>query len=195
MWALALCSLTAGAFAQDHVTPAAWSGPVLPFTLGRLAGAVGGLLLMAQLVLAARPRSLERRFGMDGLLRAHAANGVLLLAVVGLHVVLLLAGGAAVTGLHVAPYAVQLATQSTPMLAASAGLAALGVLWVSTASRRLRRRRRGLWHALHLLGYAAIALIVPHQVLTGAEFVGRPLLAAAWLTSWVAALGWLPWNA
>jgi ferredoxin-NADP reductase len=188
-WALALCSLTGGAFAQDHVAPAAWSSPALLLTLGRLAGTVAGLALMAQLVLAARPRPLERRFGIDGLLRVHAANGVLLLAAVGLHIALLVAGGAAITGLDAAPYAVQLGTQSAPLLSASAGLAALGVLWVSTAWRSLRRGRRDLWHALHLLGYAAIALIVPHQVLAGAEFAGRPLLAAAWLASWGAALG------
>jgi ferredoxin-NADP reductase len=188
-WALALCALTVGAFAQDHAAPSAWSGPALLLTLGRLAGTVAGLLLMAQLVLAARPRTLERRFGIDGLLRAHAVNAVLLLAAVGLHITLLVAGGAAITSLDAAPYAVQLATQSAPLLSASAGLAALGVLWLSTAWRGLRRRRRDLWHALHLLGYAAIALIVPHQVLTGAEFAGRPPLAAAWLASWACVLG------
>ena len=188
-WGVALCSLTVGAVAQDHAEAAVWSSPVLPLTVGRLAGATAGLVLMAQLVLAARPRALERRFGIDGLLRAHAVGGVLLLAVIVMHVGLLVLGGAGATGLASPSYALHLATQSAPLLAASAGLALLAVLWSSTAWRTLRRRRRGVWHVLHLSGYGAIALIVPHQVLTGAEFAGRPLLSAAWVASWAAALG------
>jgi ferredoxin-NADP reductase len=188
-WALVLSSLTFVAFAQDHSAPSAWSSLVLPLTLGRLAGTVAGLLLLAQLVLAARPRPLELRFGIDGLLRAHAVGGVLLLGAVGLHIGLLVVGGAALTGLALQSYGLQLATQAAPLLSASAGLAALAVLWGSTAWRSLRRRRRGVWHALHLLGYVAVALIVPHQVLTGAEFAARPWLVAVWLASWGLALG------
>jgi ferredoxin-NADP reductase/DMSO/TMAO reductase YedYZ heme-binding membrane subunit len=188
-WALGLSVLGLGAFAKDHAAPAAWSGPALPLTLGRLAGTIAGLLLLAQLVLASRPRMLERRFGIDGLVRAHAVGGIVLLSAVALHVGLLGLGGAALTGRPAWPYTVQLATQSLPLLAASAGLVALLVLWASTAWRRLRRRHRRVWHGLHLAGYVAVALIVPHQVLTRAEFAGRPLLVVWWLASWAAAVG------
>src|SRR3954452_1980734 len=188
-WALGLSVLGLRAFAEDHSAPVAWSGPVLPLTLGRLAGTVAGLLLVAQLVLASRPRMLERRFGIDGLLRAHALGCVVLLVAVFLPAGLLVVGGAVLTARPAWPYAVQLATQSPPLLAASAGLVALLVLWASTAWRRLRRRHRRVWHGLHLAGYVAVALIVPHQVLTGAEFAGRPLLVVWLLASWAAAVG------
>src|SRR3954449_9477630 len=97
-WALGLSVLGLRAFAEDHSAPVAWSGPVLPLTLGRLAGTVAGLLLLAQLVLASRPRMLERRFGIDGLLRAHALGGVVLLVAVVLHVGLLVVAGEALAG-------------------------------------------------------------------------------------------------
>src|SRR4051812_49948533 len=85
-WGLAVCTFTLGTFAVDHSSPLNWSGPTLLLTLGRLAGLVAGQLLLLQLVLAARPRPLERRRGVDGLLRAHATNGLVLAGAVRLHI-------------------------------------------------------------------------------------------------------------
>ncbi len=187
-WGLAVVVLTTGTFVVDHASPLNWSWPALLLTLGRLAGLVAGQLLLLQLLLAARPRPLERRRGVDGLLRAHATNGVVLAVVVGLHVGLLIVGGALLTGAPPAGYAWQLVGTSTPVLLAVAGLAGLGLLLVSTAWRALRRRHRELWHAVHLLGYPAAVLVVPHQVLTGTLFLAHPALAWLWLATWGAVL-------
>src|SRR3954462_5598638 len=187
-WGLAVCTFTLGTFAVDHTSPLNWSGPTLLLTLGRLAGLVAGQQLLLQLVLAARPRSLERRRGIDGLLRTHATNGVALAVVIGLHIGLLAVGGALLTGTMPAGYAWQLVTGSTPVLLAAAALAGLGIVWISTAWRGLRERHREVWHALHLLGYPAAVLVVPHQVLTGSQFLAHPALPPVWLGTWAAAL-------
>jgi ferredoxin-NADP reductase len=187
-WGLAVCTFTLGTFAVDHASPLNWSGPTLLLTLGRLAGLVAGQQLLLQLVLAARPRSLERRRGVDGLLRTHATNGVALAVVIGLHIGLLAVGGALLTGTMPAGYTWQLVTASTPVLLAATALAGLGVVWISTAWRGLRERHREVWHALHLLGYPAAVLVVPHQVLTGSQFLAHPALTAVWLGTWAAAL-------
>src|SRR3954470_5590637 len=187
-WGLAVCTFTLGTFAVDHSSPLNWSGPTLLLTLGRLAGLVAGQLLLLQLVLAARPRPLERRRGVDGLLRAHATNGVVLAVAVGLHIALLVLGGALLTGDPPVGYAWQLVTSSTPIVLAAAGLAGLCIVLTTTAVRALRPRRRELWHALHLLGYPAAVLVVPHQVLTGSQFLAHPALTAVWLGTWAAAL-------
>lgn len=187
-WGLAVCTVTTTAFVVDHSSALNWSGPMLLLTLGRLAGLVAGQLLLLQLVLAARPRPLERRHGVDRLLRAHATNGVVLAVVVGLHICLLVAGGALLTGDMPADHAWRLVASSTPVLLAAVGLAAICVLVISSAVRALRVRHHELWHAVHLLGYPAAALVVPHQVLTGSQFLAHPALAAVWLGTWAAAL-------
>jgi ferredoxin-NADP reductase/DMSO/TMAO reductase YedYZ heme-binding membrane subunit len=187
-WGLAVVTLTVGTFALDHSSPLNWSGPTLLLTLGRFAGLMAGQLLLLQLVLAARPRTLERRRGVDGLLRAHATNGVVLTVVVGLHISLLVLGGTLLTGTAPLEYAWQLVGASTPVLLAVAGLAGLVLLLVTTAWRALRERHREVWHAVHLLGYPAAVLVVPHQVLTGTQFLAHPALSAVWLGTWGAAL-------
>jgi ferredoxin-NADP reductase len=80
------------------------------------------------------------------------------------------------------------------VLFAAAGLAVLGVVWASTAVRTLRARHRELWHALHLLGYPAVALVVPHQVLTGSDFLVHPLLTPVWLATWCAVVVLAAWE-
>jgi predicted ferric reductase len=187
-WGLAVCAFTLGTFALDHSSPLTWSGPTVLLTLGRLAGLVAGQQLLLQLVLAARPRTLERRRGVDGLLRAHATNGVVLAVVVGLHISLLVLGGTLLTGTAPLEYAWQLVGASTPVLLAVAGLAGLVLLLVTTAWRALRERHREVWHAVHLLGYPAAVLVVPHQVLTGTQFLVHPALSAVWLGTWGAFL-------
>jgi predicted ferric reductase len=187
-WGLTVVTLSVGTFVLDHSSPLNWSGPTLLLTLGRFAGLLAGQLLLLQLVLAARPRPLERRRGLDGLLRAHAANGVVLAVVVGLHITLLVLGGALLTGTTPPDYVVDLVAASTPVLLAVAGLAGLVVLLTTTAWRALRERHREVWHAVHLLGYPAAVVVVPHQVLTGSQFLAHPALTVVWLVSWGAAL-------
>jgi predicted ferric reductase len=47
---------------------------------------------------------------------------------------------------------------------------------------RVRRRMRyETWWTLHLTMYLGLALAIPHQILNGAAFVGRPLATAWWL--------------
>src|SRR5918911_3715219 len=120
-WAVGLSALTVSTFVVDHAVPLVWSGAPLLLTLGRVAGLLAAGQLLLQLVLAARPPALERRYGLDRVLRAHGANGLLLVGTVGLHVGLVVLGGALLTGAGPA-YAVQLVTGSTPMLLAPAGL-------------------------------------------------------------------------
>jgi ferredoxin-NADP reductase len=113
---------------------------------------------------------------------------VVLAVAVGLHIGLLVLGGTLLTEDTPAGYAWQLVTSSTPVLLAAAGLAGLCLVLATTAVRALRTRHRELWHAVHLLGYPAAVLVVPHQVLTGSQFLGHRALTAIWLGTWAGAL-------
>ena len=82
-----------------------------------------------------------------------------------------------------------LATTFPGMMLAVAGL---GLLFLAafTSYRYVRRRMRyETWWAVHLYTYLAVALSIPHQVLTGAPFMGHPLAMAWWLSLWFATAG------
>jgi predicted ferric reductase len=74
--------------------------------------------------------------------------------------------------------------------------AAALLLVVVTGSIRAVRRRLGyeVWHAVHLVGYGALALALSHQFLEGTTFRANAVIAAYWWTVWalvvVALLGY-----
>src|SRR5215212_7586324 len=75
------------------------------------------------------------------------------------------------------------------MLLATAAFALL-VLVVVTSLRAARRRLRyESWHLLHLHADLGVSLALPHQVWTGADFVGSPLARAYWWTLYVCCAG------
>jgi ferredoxin-NADP reductase len=75
------------------------------------------------------------------------------------------------------------------MLLAVAGSTLL-VMAAVTSYRYVRRKMKyETWWAVHLYTYLAVALSMPHQILTGAPFMGHPLATAWWLTLWFATAG------
>ena len=82
-----------------------------------------------------------------------------------------------------------MATTFPGMMLAVAGL---GLLFLAgfTSYRYVRRQMKyETWWAVHLYTYLAVALSIPHQILTGAPFIGHPLATAWWLTLWFATAG------
>ena len=78
-----------------------------------------------------------------------------------------------------------MATTFPGMMLAVAGL---GLLFLagSTSYRYVRRKMKyETWWAVHLYTYLAVALSIPHQILTGAPFMGHPLATAWWLDALV----------
>ena len=75
------------------------------------------------------------------------------------------------------------------MLLATAGSLLL-VLVVVTSVRAARRRLRyESWHLLHLYAYLGAGLALPHQIWTGADFVGTPWARAYWWSVYAVSLG------
>src|SRR6478735_1546545 len=66
-------------------------------------------------------------------------------------------------------------------------------LVVATSLLIVRRRwRYETWHTVHLLVYAAIALVVAHQFIQGSTFISKGAAWWFWLALYVVALGsWL----
>jgi predicted ferric reductase len=144
---------------------------------GRTAGLFAEILVVAQVLLAARIPALERAVGQDTLMRWHRDSGQLTLAVVLAHPLLLAAGygGARVSGFFAQSW-----TLATTYLSATGGF----LLIVTAAGLSIRTARRRLpyetWYAVHLTIYLAILLAFGHQLSAGHDLSGSPLIALWW---------------
>ena len=166
----------------------AGAGGVL-IAAGRVAALTGTYLLLVTLVLIARIPAVERAIGQDRLVKLHRKLGPAVLGLIGLHVVTVVLGYAAQVATGPWHELVLMATTFPGMMLAVAGLGLL-LLAGSTSYRYVRRKMKyETWWAVHLYTYLAVALSLPHQILTGAPFIGRPLATAWWLTLWFATAG------
>ncbi len=165
---------TAFATASDVVT-----------TLGILCGLVGTDLILLMMVLAARVPIIDSTFGHDKAMLVHRRLGkpafYLLLA----HGILLLIGYGMTSGVNpVAEFGVMWATLPDMPLAFLA-FALLLVVIVSSFVAVRRRFPYEVWHAIHLLTYAAVLVAIPHQLSVGGLFLNGTLQRSYWLSLYV----------
>jgi predicted ferric reductase len=73
------------------------------------------------------------------------------------------------------------------MLLATAGTALVLLVAVTSIRRARRRLRYESWHLLHLYAYLGVALALPHQLWTGADFLFSPAATVYWWTTWAVA--------
>lgn len=158
-------------------------------TLGRVGGLVSANLLLYQVLLMARIPLFERGFGHDGMTRMHRFVGFwsfwLLLA----HIVLVVAGYAAAAGIGPLVQLWQFVWEYPGMLLASAATGLIIIVVVTSVRRARRRLRYESWHLLHLYAYLGVALALPHQLWTGADFLASAWATAYWWALWAAAAG------
>ncbi|MEO3745455.1 ferredoxin reductase family protein [Plantactinospora sp. B5E13] len=158
-------------------------------SLGRLTGLVAADLLLLQIFLMARVPWVERAYGQDRLLRWHRYVGFgsfwLMLAHVGLTIL----GYAADGHVDLMTESWDLTTSYPGMLLAVVGTALLvGVVVLSVRAGR-RRLRYESWHLLHLYAYLGVGLALPHQLWTGADFVGSMPARVYWWSLYLVCAG------
>ena len=168
-------SLLLGVLAANIlVTGAFWwrgSSPLLEFgaassvliALGRLMGLALQLTILLQIILISRLPLVEKPFGFDKLNRAHRSVGLVLVATIVLHPLLLLTGYSMASGTNAW---VQLVVFWTTWPYAWLAVIALGIFLLAGALSYpwIRRRLRyGTWHGTHLLMYFAIGFAFRHQ--------------------------------
>ena len=84
---------------------------------------------------------------------------------------------------------VAMITTFPTMLPAAVGFGLL-VLAGVTSYRYVRAKMRyETWWAVHLYTYLAVALSLPHQIITGAPFIGNPAARAWWISLWAMTAG------
>jgi predicted ferric reductase len=157
--------------------------------LGRVTGLLASDLLLLQVLLMARVPLVERAFGQDRLARWHRWTGFTSFWLMIAHVLLITLGYAGSDGSGVVAELWSMIVTYPGMLLATAGTALL-VMVVITSIRAARRRLRyESWHLLHLYAYLGVGLALPHQIWTGADFIGSAASRAYWWTLYAVSAG------
>jgi predicted ferric reductase len=184
-WGLALLALANAAVVVGLWVAAGGIGDIhdtasLLTSLGRVAGLLGAYLVLVELLLLARLPVLDRLVGFDRLVAWHRVNGAACVTLLLSHAALITVGYTLGDRISLPAQVERLITGYPGVITATAGLAILmGVVVTSVAAVR-RRLRYETWHFVHLYAYLGIALAFSHQLATGTEFVGRPGARAYW---------------
>ncbi|MGN6613149.1 MAG: ferredoxin reductase family protein [Angustibacter sp.] len=162
--------------------------------LGRLTGLVGTVLLLLQLLLAARLPWVDRTYGHDRALVAHRRLSRIALPLLLAHAGALVLGYGARSGISPAlawlVEPVRMLGGAVPdMLTAFVALGVLIVVAVTSVNAARRRTRHETWHLVHFTAYAGVALSLPHQLSTGTDIAGHPVTRAFWLALYVFTAG------
>lgn len=161
---------------------------------GRLTGLVGTALLLLQLQLAARLPWVDRTYGHDRALVAHRRLSRVALPMLLAHGGALTLGFAArdgqswATGWLIEP--VRLLGGAVPdMLTAFIAMTLLVLVAVTSMQAARRRASHEAWHVVHLLGYLAVGLSLPHQLSVGTDISTHPVTKLVWTGLYAATAG------
>lgn len=166
--------------------------PVLAFA--RLAGLLATFAALTQFVLMGREGWLELFFGMDHLARFHRLNGYAAICLMLLHAALVVPAYASLAAQP--PWQQFLDFLSVPTLFAAVTALLLFVAVVACSIYIVRRHLKfESWYNVHLLTYAAIALVPLHQLTQGGDLLMDHVFYWYWLSLYAfVALNMLVWR-
>jgi len=162
------------------------------YNWGRIAGVIAAVLVMNQVLLISRVPWIERVLGHDRAATTHANMGKVAFILMLMHVGFVLMVTAYYDGRSLLGQIGAFWELGWFMVTATFALG-LFTLVVATSLLIVRRRwRYETWHAVHLIVYVAIALVVPHQFIEGSTFRGKGYAWWFWVMLYVLTFGsWL----
>jgi predicted ferric reductase len=149
--------------------------------LGQVTALLGTYLALVQLVLMARSPWLDQVFGIPRLALWHRWVGFACLWLLIGHAVLTTVGYALIDRISITTELVNLLVDYPFVLMATAGLALLILVGVTSLRIALRRVSYETWYYLHLYAYLGIALGFAHQLVVGTDFIDDPIATAYWI--------------
>ena len=152
---------------------------------GILAGLVGTDLLLVMMLLASRLPPIDRAFGHDSAMALHQQLGKPALYLLLGHAVLLIGGYAAAENVNVFAETWSMFFTLPDMPLAFLGLVLLIAVVVTSLVVVRRRFRYEAWHAVHLLGYLAVLVSIPHQLSVGSLLAEGTIARYYWLVLYV----------
>lgn len=160
---------------------------------GRLTGLAGTYLMLVVVFLVARVPWFERVIGQDRLVAVHRRLGPWPILLILAHAVLITLGYAARAQVGFLAEAWDLLASYPGVLMATVATGLLLAAGVTSYRIARRRMRYETWWLVHLYTYLALALSFPHQIATGASFVGQPVNQAWWIAIWSLVVGAVLW--
>jgi predicted ferric reductase len=154
---------------------------------GRVTGLAGAYMVLVQITLMSRLPWLDRWIGTDRLAAWHRVSGQLTICLLLAHAVLITLGYAAADHFTIQHESWTLIRSYPDVLAAMVALGLLVAVGVTSVRAARKRLRYETWFFIHLYTYVAIALSVAHQLMTGNEFVARPLNRLLWISLYLLA--------
>jgi predicted ferric reductase len=148
--------------------------------IGRFFGLHAALIMIFQLILVARLPWLDRRIGMDKLTSWHRITGFTLITAVVAHVVFIIGGFSASSGLNPIDQLTTFMDKLEGVVAALIAVILLLVVGFTSAKFARRKLPYEVWHLLHLATYVAILLPLTHQVILGPSFMKSPAATTYW---------------
>ena len=148
--------------------------------LAQLTGLLASLTGLAGLLLVARPRVLEHRYGLDRLFDWHRVLGGSMAVLVGAHVVTGLLEWRPTAGGWGAAF-FDLTGRESYFALATVGAAFVAIVSVSSLRSIRRRLAYETWYFVHLLAYVGLAVSFGHTIVWGADFADDRLARAVWI--------------
>jgi len=149
--------------------------------LGQITALWGSFFVLGELVLIARVPWIERRYGMDRLLRWHRVTGFVSVVLLSAHVLFTTLGYAIPRQVGAVDQFGNFILYWPNMLTATVGFA----LIMAVAVTSIRAARRSLsyetWHFIHMYAYLGVALAFAHQLTGGSDFATDRLAVAYWV--------------
>jgi len=176
-------------FFADSGALAAERGIDQLYAAGRATGIVAAVLVMVQVLLISRSPWIERAVGHDNAARWHTVLGKVAFVLILVHAALITSITASYQGVSVLEQSTAFRERGLHMLAAQVGVLLLTVVVVTSLAVVWKRWRYERWHAVHLLVYASIALVVPHQFLEGTTFIVNDTAWWFWAVLYTLAFG------
>jgi predicted ferric reductase len=162
--------------------------------VAQLTGLAAALLALAGITIAARPRWLERRVGLDRAMGWHRRLGGTFTVLAVLHTIVSVVAYADIDQVSVMHELGALLTHYRFMVPAAIGTGMLVVIAVSSVRALRRRLSYETWYFIHLNAYFAVALAFGHQLTAGTDLVDDWLARSYWIALHVAVLGIVVWS-
>lgn len=160
--------------------PDLWADPASQLIAwGRLAGLLAAYFVLLQLMFIGRQKWLERSFGLDRLAEVHHLNGILSIAFIIVHPVLLCLGYGALSGRNAFAQLGRFLSNWEGMVAALVATVLFAVIVAISLAAAKKHFKYEIWYAVHLLSYLAIILAFSHQLETGSD-LRNIFFAAYW---------------
>ena len=144
-----------------------------------LTGLYTSAIALMALALVARPKAMERRFGLDRMFVWHRILGDAMGVLLGVHVAAAVIAWSSDGGLGKA--LVDLTGRTPYMAMATIGAAMVGVVTVTSLKSIRQKLAYETWYFVHLLAYVGMAISFGHEIYLGSDLADDKVARSFWV--------------